>query len=104
MCDVYSEQHKTAYLEHCSHSAAITELFYKYAGSGDVNMSRGVRMIIHSRLDSVDLHDDNRGVKAVIIGGCESALMPPADFKLYNIIGKRILRGAICSFISFMSA
>ena len=45
-------------------------------------------MIVHSRFVSVDLHDDDSESNAMIIGRYESALIIPADIKLYNIIGK----------------
>ena len=51
VCEVHSKQHKIAYLEHCNHSAAIIQLFLDYVGSDDVNVSRGVRIIVHSRFD-----------------------------------------------------
>ena len=56
--------------------------YFKHdVGSDDVNVSRGVRIIVHSRFDSVDLHAGNREGNAVIICRCESASMPPAGFR-----------------------
>ena len=79
MCDVYSEQHKIGDLEHRNHSADIIQLCFKYGGSDDVNVSRAVRMMIHSRFDSVDLHDDTSKGNAMIMCRCDSASMPPAE-------------------------
>ena len=80
--EVYSEQHNRVYLKHSSHSAAIIQLCFKYAASDDVNVSRGVRMIIHSRFDSVDLRDDSREGNAMIMYCCASASMHQADLRM----------------------
>ena len=58
VCDVYGDQHKHADLEHVNHSGSIVNLCLNYFGSDDDNVSRGIRVIVHSQFDSVDLPVD----------------------------------------------
>ena len=51
VCDVCSDQHNIGYLEHVYHSASIVNICLNYVGSDDVNVSRGIRVIVHSQLD-----------------------------------------------------
>ena len=57
-------------------------------GSDDVHVSRGMRVIVHSQFDSVDLFADTKEVNHMIISRGESASMIPAELKLYHFIGK----------------
>ena len=49
ICDVYKDQHNIAYLNHFTHSIHIIHYLLKHVGSDEVNISRGVRIIVHSR-------------------------------------------------------
>ena len=51
VCDVYKDQHKLAYLTHFMRSAHIMSYFFKYFGFDEVNVSRGIRIIMHSQFD-----------------------------------------------------
>ena len=61
--------------------------FLGYAGSDDVSISHGFRVIVHACVDSADVHHET---DAMIICRSESSLMPPADFKSYNSTRKGI--------------
>ena len=50
VCDVYNDQHQIAYLSHLQ-SATIISCFLKLFGTDDVNVSRGIRVKVHSLFD-----------------------------------------------------
>ena len=88
LCDVFGGQHKIAYLEHVNHFASITQLFFNCVGSDDAHVSHSIRVIVHSHFHSVHLLAENREDNCMMICPCESASMPPAEFRLYQYIGK----------------
>ena len=53
ICDVYKDQHNPAYLNHYTHSIHIIHYLLKHFGSDEVHISRGVRLIVHSRVDAM---------------------------------------------------
>ena len=63
-------------------------MFCIIVGSDDVNVSRGIRVLVRSQFDSVDLPADIKKDNGMIICRCESASMLPAEFGLYHCIGK----------------
>ena len=62
-----------------------------YIGSDDANIARGCRVTVRSRFDSGDMPSEHMDDSAMMICRSESASIPPADFRLYNIHGKNLL-------------
>ena len=49
----FKDQHNLAYLNHYTHSIHLIHYQLKHVGSDEVNISRGVCIIVHSRFDSM---------------------------------------------------
>ena len=53
-------------------------------GSDDVDVSRGLRLVVFSRFDGADIDPE---IDALLIGQHDAAGMPPSDIFLYNNTG-----------------
>ena len=81
ICDLYKDQHRLAYLSHYTHSVHITYYLLKHFGADEVNLSRGVRIIVHSRFDKM-FHNAKAtaGMSGVLCQGT-TASIPQAEFR-----------------------
>ena len=61
--------------------------FLKCFGTDEVNVFRGIRIIIHSQFDSIVVAADAPEDVTIIICQGKSASRLPAEFKLYHIVG-----------------
>ena len=51
VCDVYNDKHQIAYFHQLIHSATMISNVFKLFGTDDVNVSRGIRVNVHSQFD-----------------------------------------------------
>ena len=82
--DVSEEDHARAFLEHHKHAAAIVQFLILFAGTDDVHISRGCRLVVFSRFDGDDIDPEQ---DAIFIGCDESSSMPAQTLLLYNNTG-----------------
>ena len=66
--------------------------FLNIYGSDDVNSSRGIRISMHSRLDSIIATADTAEDISSIICRGKSASIPPVQLKLYHFVGTDFAR------------
>ena len=78
ICDVYKDQHKLAYLSHYTHSVHIIYSLFKLFGADEVDISRGVRIIVHSRFDLSFHHAKATADMSDILCQGTTASRPPA--------------------------
>ena len=74
--------------EHVDHAASIINYELQCLGSDGINVSRRIRIIVHSQFDSVDVLAEYKEYNNRSICRCQSASIPPAEFKLCHFIGK----------------
>ena len=77
ICDVYKNQHVFAYLNHYTHSVHVSSYLLKHFGIDEVDISRGIRIIVHCLFDSVLLNADAAEYMPSIICRGTTASIPP---------------------------
>ena len=86
ICDVYKDQYKLAYLSHYTHYVHIIYCWLKHFGADEVNVSRGVRIIVHSRFDQSCHNAKATADMSDVLCQSTTASIPAASFRLYHVV------------------